>query len=148
MKTTKLYNVIFPIWMLYLFPVAWLVVLPGNFLVDSLVLLGALYALRVQDKKQIYKRYIVKAFFFGLLADLVGTAFLFLTALVFEVGGPMCDSPTVTVPAMLISAGCIFLSDYFITFRRMEKPLGRKLALIFAVATAPYTFLIPVSWFY
>ena len=37
-KEIKLYNVIFPIWMLILIPPLWLVVLPGNFLIDLLVL--------------------------------------------------------------------------------------------------------------
>ena len=148
MKQTKLYNVLFPVWMLFLFPITWLVVLPGNFLVDSIVLVAALYAMKLQDKKEIYKKHIVKVFLFGLLADAVGAAFLFLMTLVFELGGPMCDSPTVTIPAMLIAAGCIFLFDYFVSFRRMERGTRCRLALTFAIATAPYTFLIPSSWIY
>jgi len=40
---TKLYNVLFPIWMFYFLPtVVWLILLPGNFLIDSLVLLAAM----------------------------------------------------------------------------------------------------------
>ncbi len=38
-KDIKLYNVIFPFWMILLFPSVWFIVLPGNFIIDSLVLL-------------------------------------------------------------------------------------------------------------
>lgn len=36
-KDMKLYNVIFPIWMLFFLPPVRLVVLPANFVIDSLV---------------------------------------------------------------------------------------------------------------
>ena len=56
----KLYNVIFPFWMLILFPYFWLVIFPVNFIIDSLVLLVAMFALKIQDKKAYYKKHIVK----------------------------------------------------------------------------------------
>ena len=37
----KLYNILFPIWLLILMPTAWIAVLPVNFIVDSLVLVIA-----------------------------------------------------------------------------------------------------------
>ena len=48
-KQTKLYNVLFPVWMLMLFPQMWLMVLPGNFLIDSLVLVIAMYILKMAE---------------------------------------------------------------------------------------------------
>ena len=54
-KNVTLYNVIFPFWMLYLFPVMWLVIIPSNFLIDSLVLIISMFALKIADKKQFYK---------------------------------------------------------------------------------------------
>ncbi len=37
-KTVKLYNVMMPIWLMLLFPTyLWLLILPVNFLIDSLV---------------------------------------------------------------------------------------------------------------
>jgi len=42
-KDIKLYNILFPLWMLLLFPQAWLIVLPGNFIIDSLVFLISSY---------------------------------------------------------------------------------------------------------
>lgn len=143
----RLYNVLFPFWMLMLFPTVWLVVLPGNFLIDSLVLLIALRVLKIAERKAWYKRHILKIFAFGMMSDLVGAAFMLLMMLGFDVGH-MGDEPYLTIPALLISAALIFLSNYFVTFHKEEKSVRLKLALTFAIATAPYTFLVPSSWLY
>ena len=129
-----------------LFPITWLVVLPGNFLVDSLVLLVSLRVLKIADRKIWYKRYILPIFGFGMLADVIGAAYM----LGFVVLGlpRMGDEPWLTIPALLISAVLIVVFNYVITFRKVEKPLRLKLALIFAIVTAPYTFLVPSSWLY
>lgn len=145
-KDIKLYNVLFPFWMLLLFPVTWLIVIPGNFLIDSLVLLVSLSALKIADKKQWYKRYILKIFAFGMLSDIIGAAYMMLMV-VLEIGR-MGDEPYLTIPGLLIAAVMIFVLNYFVTFRKVEKSLRVKLALIFAVVTAPYTFLVPSSWLY
>lgn len=142
----KFYNVLFPFWMLMLFPVTWLIVIPGNFLIDSLVLLVSLAVLKIADKKQWYKRYILKIFAFGMLSDIIGAAYMMLMV-VLEIGR-MGDEPYLTIPGLLISAVMIFVFNYFVTFRMIEKSLRIKLALIFAVVTAPYTFLVPSSWLY
>lgn len=145
-KEIKLYNVLFPVWMLILFPQMWLIVLPGNFLIDTLVLLLGMYVLKITEKGVFYKQNILKVFLFGLLADLIGAA-LMLLMLVLNIS-VMGDEWYFTVPAILISAACIFMLNYHITFRAVDKQLRFKLALTFAVATAPYTFLIPTSWLY
>lgn len=146
-KQVRLYNVLFPFWMLMLFPITWLVVLPGNFLVDSLVLLISLRVLKMADRKLWYKRHILKIFTFGMLSDLVGAAYMLLMTTRFDVGN-MGDEPYLTLPAILLASTLIFLSNYYITFRKVEKPLRLKLALTFAIVTAPYTFLVPSSWLY
>ena len=146
-KQVRLYNVLFPFWMLMLFPITWLVVLPGNFLVDSLVLLISLRVLKIADRKLWYKRHILKIFTFGMLSDLVGAAYMLLMLSKFDIGY-MGDELYLTMPAILIAAALIFLSNYYITFRKVEKPLRFKLALTFAIVTAPYTFLVPTSWLY
>ena len=61
-NSVKLYNVLFPFWMLLLFPQMWLVILPGNFIIDSLVLIIGMSALKIADKKQWYKKHILKIF--------------------------------------------------------------------------------------
>ncbi len=146
-KDVKLCNVLFPFWMLLLFPQMWLIVLPGNFLIDSLVLLISMYALRIESKKQCYKSSILKIFVFGLLSDAVGSAYMFLMMVGFEIGH-MGDELYLTVPAILISAVLIFVLNYFVTFRKYIPKNRRALSLIFAALTAPYTFLVPSSWLY
>ena len=143
---TKLYNVLFPVWMLVLFPAVWIVVLPGNFIIDSLVLFLGMRVLNISDKKTFYKKSIFKIFCFGLLSDLIGSAMLFLfLALELVTRG---DELYVTIPAVLLSAAMIFVFNYFVTFKALPKEERLKLSLTFAVITAPYTFLIPTAWLY
>lgn len=142
----KLYNVLFPFWFLMLIPATWIIVLPGNFLIDSLVLIITMYCLHIDEKKKFYKKHIWKIFVFGLLSDLIGSALMF-GALLLE-WSTMGDELYITLPAMLISAACIYLFNYFITFRKDEQNIRLKMALTFAIATAPYTFLIPSSLLY
>ena len=147
MKNNKLYNVLFPIWLLLIFPAVWLIVIPGNFIIDSLVLIISMYLLKMHSKKIFYKRHILKIFIFGLLADVIGSAFLFLMCYVVELG-TVGDELYLTIPGVLMSALMIFLFNYFFTFRKISKKNRILFSLIFAVVTAPYTFLIPTSWLY
>lgn len=146
-KNVKLYNVLFPFWMLLLFPQVWIIVLPGNFIIDSLVLVISMFILKVADKKQWYKRHIIKIFLFGILSDIIGSAYMFLLTVAFGIG-QMGDELYLTLPALLISSALIFVLNYFVTFKKEDKLLRLKFALIFAIITAPYTFLIPSSWLY
>jgi len=146
-KDIKLYNVLFPFWMLLLFPQTWLIVLPGNFVIDSLVLIISMFLLKIPDKKQYYKRHILKIYGFGMLSDIVGSAYMLVLVIVFQVGR-MGDEPYLTVPALIISAVLIFVLNYFVTFKNTDKALRLKLSVIFAIATAPYTFLVPSNWLY
>ena len=143
----RIYNVLFPFWMLLLFPQMWLIVLPGNFIIDSAVLLISLAILKIPEKKQWYKKHILKIYAFGMLSDIIGSAFLLLMMIGFEVG-QMGDELYLTLPALFISAALIFVFNYFITFKKTDKKLRLKLALIFTIITAPYTFLVPSSWLY
>ena len=128
-------------------PWLWLIVLPGNFIIDSIVLTVSMAILKVADKKQWYKRYIFKIFGFGMIADIIGSAYMLLMMMVFEVG-TMGDELYLTLPALAISAILIFLFNYFFTFKKTDKSLRLKFSVIFAAVTAPYTFLVPSSWIY
>ncbi len=146
-RDIRLYNALFPLWMLLIFPLSWLVVLPGNFVIDSAVLLLSMLALKIADKKSWYKKHILKIYLFGLLADIIGSAYMILVASVFDIA-VLWDEWYLTVPGLLIAAALIFVFNYFVTFRKAEKGLRWKSALIFAVVTAPYTFLVPSRWLY
>ncbi|MBQ8276029.1 MAG: hypothetical protein IJZ02_05345 [Clostridia bacterium] len=156
-KEVRLYNALFPLWSLMFFPQVWLIVIPGNFIIDSIVLIISMAALKVADKKLCYKQHIWKIFGFGMLSDVIGSAYMILVMVVDGVLAiildkthlfRMGDEPLLTIPALIISAALIFVFNYFITFKKMDKPLRLKMSIIFAVVTAPYTFLIPSSWVY
>ena len=146
-KEVKLYNVLFPFWMLLLFPQLWLIVIPGNFIIDSIVLLVSMFLFKISDKKDFYKKNILKIFSFGMVSDIIGSAYMLIMMIGLQIGR-MGDELYLTLPALIISASCIFILNYFITFRNLSKGMRFKLALIFAIITAPYTFLVPSSWLY
>ena len=142
----KLYNILFPFWMLMLLPPLWLIILPGNFLIDSLVLIVSMYLLKLAGKKQLYKRWILPIFCFGLLSDMIGSAYMILM-LVWDLSST-AEEWHLTLPALILAGISIFLLNYFITFRKTDRPVRLKLALTFAIVTAPYTFMVPSSWLY
>ena len=125
----------------------WLVVLPGNFIIDSLVLLAGMFALHMEAVRKGYQKYILKVYIFGMLADLAGAAYMLLMLAGFDVGN-MGDEPYLTIPALVISAILIFVLNDCITFRKVDGKNRWLLSLILAVTTAPYTFLIPSDWLY
>ena len=147
-KDVKLYNVLFPVWMLLMFPFVWVLVIPGNFLIDSIVLLISMKALHIAEKKLFYKKHIVKIFIFGFLSDIIAAGIMLTLNLCFHIGGGLADEPSLTIPGVLIAAGIIFAFNYFITFKKDDKNIRLRMSLIFAIATAPYTFLIPSSLIY
>lgn len=82
-KNVTLYNMIVPVWLLMLFPLAWPIVLLGNFAVDSLVLCLGMRRLALADKRAFYRRHIWKIWGCGFLGDLPG-ALLMLTAMLIS----------------------------------------------------------------
>lgn len=141
-KDVTLYNALFPFWMiLLLHPVAWLFVLPGNFIIDSVVLLVATAILKIDGRKKFFWKNVWKVFLFGLLSDCIGAGSILLLSGIFKSYGTL-DDLYLTVPAVIIAAACIFVFNYFITFKSCDKSKKFKLALTFATVTAPYTFLV------
>lgn len=146
-KEIKLYNILFPIWFIILIPMSWLVILPGNFIIDSLVLLLTMKATRIVGRKEMYKKTILKIWLFGFISDIIGAAFLFVTIMGFELAIPGEDYLYLTI-AVLISAVFIFIFNYKVSFKGYDRATRFKMALSFAIFTAPYTFLIPLDWIY
>ena len=147
-RNIRLYNVMFPLWMILLIaPTVWIFVIPGNFIIDSIVLVMSLYAMKIADKRSFYKKSIVSVFLSGLLADFIGSLFAFCLIYFFELGS-MGDEFYITVPSLVISMCFIYILNYFISFKRVEGVNRRRLSLVFALVTAPYTFLVPSAWIY
>ena len=75
-KEVRLYNVLLPVWLLWIFPQVWLVILPGNLLIDCLVLTGALFVLKHRNKWAVVRKLWWKFWLLGFLADFVGVLWM------------------------------------------------------------------------
>lgn len=169
-KNVTLYNLIFPIWMLWLIPVTWLVVLPANFVIDLLVTLAAMKCLKVEQPWQKTKSVVVKVWLFGFASDFIGTALMFLSNLIdfgYEtalgkwwyqnITNAVAYDPFESVYAflwvavsVLLAGVCIYFFNQKFSFRNIEllPEQKRKIALVLAVVTAPYLFFLPTAWFF
>jgi hypothetical protein len=165
----KLYNVIFPIWLLWLFPITWIVILPANFVIDLLVVIVTLKFLKAENIKAIVKSIILKVWIFGFIADFIGTALMLLSSFIsFDYNTPfgqwwydnitdaVCYNPYKSIYAVVwvtacaaITAMAIYLFNYKLVLKKtgLEESQKKKLALSLAIFTAPYTFFIPTAWF-
>lgn len=167
MKGIKLYNVIFPIWLLLFFPPVILVTIVGNFIIDSLVICICYFAFKLSDNlalKTFYTGSIYKVWVFGFMSDLIGAAILFTTGILgdslgipYEIYSAINFDPfsnpvavAIIVLAMAVSALLIFLLNYKVTFKKLiaDRHMRLKLALAIAIVTMPWTFLLPTKWFY
>lgn len=166
-RSTKLYNVIFPIWLLAIFPLSWIIVLPANFAVDLLVVYVAMRVMKLTDIKQKIKPIILKVWIFGFASDIIGGIFMFLAMLMpmdnafgewwyNNVQNSVALNPFETIYGFLyvtvcvfISAACIYFFNYKISLRKaaLEIKQKKKISLILAAATAPYLFYLPTIWF-
>lgn len=155
-RQLRLYNVLFPIWMLFLWPGVWLILLPGNFLIDSLVLLLAMTALGYAGRKAVWKSAIFKVWGFGFAADLVGAGITLGLMLLLDRLVPQWNTflfpggQLLVLPGIVIAGVLIYLLNRRFSFRRTALTAEQihRLSLALAVFTAPYTMLIPSEWIY
>lgn len=163
-KKTKLYNVIFPIWLLWLFPITWLISLPANFVIDLLVVVLAMRHLKVENVKANAKKVILKVWIMGFLSDIVGSLGLLLANLLDQntewwnenIIIPINYSPFSSIWGFLWITACVILTGVIIYFINkcwclkkadLTEIQRKKVALALAVFTAPYLFYLPTEWF-
>ena len=140
LNETKLYDFIFPIWFMWLYPQLWIYILLGNFLIDSVIYVISMFILKMENKLKLYKEHIFPIFIFGLVSDFFGSIFiLILNAFGISVSG---DDYLLIAIAVLVSAILIFVFNYVGTFNELNKRDRLVLSLIFAIITAPYTFFL------
>lgn len=168
-KEVKLNNVIFPIWMMWIFPPLVFIALVGNFVIDSIVILAAFAIFKVVKSTglsmgQLYKKSILKVWIFGFLADIVGAIMLFVVMLILEsINGTndiiagICYNPLnnitgflIVVAAVALAVLLIWIFNYYIVFNRLieDSKIRMKVALTIAIVTMPWTYLIPTQWLY
>ena len=164
-RSIRLYNVLFPIWFLmYLYP-SWLplAVLAFNFAFDSLVLVLAARWQKIPETRRLWKQTILRVWLLGFAADILGALLNFAVYLGVAVLGSLGGAweqalygfwdpltfPGATVfaiPGAVLAGVLIYRFDRRFAFRRTGLPpqTVRRLCLVLAVATAPYTMLIPL----
>ena len=162
-------------YLLWAFPPLIIVLLPANFVLDSIVLMISLSAFHL-PKGTIYKRTIVAIWGFGFLADFIGSAFLFFvsrcicdfigTCSLFEESiqksavslsqaieyNPFSEvlAFLITLTAIAISGLCIYKFNAKWTFKDVDINTAHKkrIALVLAIVTAPYMLLLPSILFF
>ena len=157
-KQIKLYNLLFPIWLLIWFPLLWIILIPANYAIDYLVLHLSLKGNK--DQKTICGENTWKICLTGFFSDFVGSTLLFLVMLLGgenapqwlqEVGPALNMNPFRTIEAFLITTGTVAISavviylldGYVLRKAGLTKKQVRKSALYLAAFTAPYLFFIP-----
>ena len=162
-KEHRLYNVLFPVWLLIWIPSwLWLILIPANWLIDWLVLRFSLKRTGVEDYSQKAMKFSPKICLAGFLADFIGSGVLLgISLLTSDVSGQLSQAltlnPFMYLPAFLITCAAILLSSFCIYHfdRRilvkdtsLTKEQVHQAALTLAGITAPYLFLIPASLIY
>lgn len=157
-KEVRLYNIFFPLWYLVLFwpllvpslPV-FLLLLPINFAMDSLVLVVTTKCLHLEHKARLWGRSILPVWLLGFLCDFLGAALVGLLIWLIEgnLSGDSLFFPAATLyalPGVILSGVLIYTLNRFLSFRKsgLEKGQLHKLCLSLAVFTAPYLMMIPI----
>ncbi len=152
-RTIRLYNVMFPIWYFFFLPPVWLVMLPVNFLFDSLVLFGSARHQRLPEPRSLWKKHILPIWIIGFLSDIAGAGLTFLLFLLFVDTSPLNlgifpGSTLISIPGTILAGFLIYFLNRKLTFRHspLDPAVVHKLCLHLALFTAPYTMLIPLYW--
>lgn len=167
-KTVTLYNLLFPIWCLVWLPTPlWLIIIPGNYLIDRLVFTIASKKQNPELTKTFFRKHTWKLFLFGFLSDFIGSIMLlaallipvpegvgkvynqtpygkFMNALQFN---PFSYFPTLlyTLLAVGVAGLLIYVFDRGVLKRTgaFSQEQAHKIALAMAIFTAPYLYLVP-----
>ena len=157
-KELRLYNLMFPVWMLIWWPSPlWLGLIPLNYALDALVLHHSLPA--AMDRRAFRRRHAWKICLAGFLGDFLGSALLFAVyalapshALTYAIAYAPFSGPgafAVTFAAAALSAAAIFALDRWILRRAgLEPSAAVRAARNLALFTAPYLFFFPSGLLY
>ena len=153
MMQKRLYNILFPMWLFYLLPTGvWLIILPANFLIDSLVLYFGGRYLHIKILVKLWKRCIFRIWVIGFISDILGALLILAVALLVD---KICHewntfyfpgATLIAVPGVLLSAVSIFFFNRRFAFVNtdLDDRIINKLCWILAIFTAPYAMLIPL----
>ncbi|MDO4941795.1 MAG: hypothetical protein Q4E73_03010 [Lachnospiraceae bacterium] len=162
-KQVTLYNMLFPIWLIWMIPLTGIfpIVLIGNFVIDSLVIYFAMKFMKVEQIKENYKRSVLRIWIMGFLADVIGMLpMLFLMfnsndEIYESIGYYVCYNPLknpagffFVIVCIVLAGICIYGFNKKIALKKTSLNLEqkKKAAIAMAVITAPYLYLLPFEW--
>ncbi|MEA4823630.1 MAG: hypothetical protein VB111_05885 [Clostridiaceae bacterium] len=147
-----------PIWFIVAAPIMWLIVLPVNFIIDSVVLWLASKVFSVGDFKSFYKKTILKVWLVGFAAQLIGSLFLFMSQGYFGewwyeyITTPVALNPLDNLYSLLftllgvcVSGGAAYFFNRKFSFKNLpltDKVL-RSVGLTLALMTLPMMYFLP-----
>lgn len=163
-QNTTLYNIVFPVWLLFAMPQFWIVALPANWIIDFLVIFVTARRLTMDSPGKFALKSVWLTWLAGFFADAAGGIIM----LYDDFAGPSTKTPfgewfnsTVgraiynpfdnvfaflwTLLSVLVSAVLIYLLNRSIYLHdaNLEPIKAKKIALSLAVFTAPYLFFVP-----
>lgn len=152
-SSVRLYNVLFPIWAFWLWPSPlWLILLAGNFAIDSLVVCLAAGG---GQRARVWRGSILRVWLLGYACDLVGAA---VCALVMLGADALIPPDTmyplllfpwnvfIALPGVAVAGVLLYFANRRWSFSRCGLDAARvhRLSLALALFTAPWTMLIPI----
>lgn len=153
LNTVRIYNMLFPMWLFFLFPSPiWLLILPGNFLIDSAVIWFTLRASHKDSIKYIWKKSILRVWLVGFFCDIIGALLILGIYLLTGELFPQWDifhfpgTTIISIPGVILAGVLIYFINRKVSFVYTDLSEGQKKYLAFSIAlyTAPYLMLVPL----
>lgn len=154
---------VYPLWIYILSPVSWIVIMPYKFMMVSIALLVCARSYDLNRNVRFYKKNIGWSFVISVAGNLAATLLLYCTQPYFGekwyeyMTSAVAYNPFDNVWSMLYVIAAVALT-VFLSFCAYSKALFpktirdallcRKVALIVAVFTAPYLYLVPTQYLY
>lgn len=147
-QNKRLYDLIFPFFMIGIFPPILFIVLPGNYIVDGLVIFIVLRLNKIKIQKAHWE-FLTKMWAIGLLVDLAGMIALFLTVGDGPNSYTIWNDSVTSLGFLVVVIGCGILigrANYSVSKKYVsERRVSWYIGLSMGILTAPWTFLIPTS---
>lgn len=143
-------DIIFPVFMFYFYPPLLGIAAAVTLIIDAVVFIAVLCFFQIRLKNKLGM--LLKLWLIGLAADISGSLFLSLAQYIprlspnyFTIYSSACA--IILIASAIVLAGLInYFLDRLVLKRTLYPSQARQIALIFAIFTAPYAYLIPANW--
>ncbi len=151
-KSIKLYDIVFPLWVFFLFPLTMPIALALNFFVDSLVFYIAARFLKLENKGFVWRKSILKIWLLGFLSDIIGALLNLVLYFIIafnpyeHIHNVFLAFTLISIPGIILAGYLIYLfgKKFYFSKTNLSDEQIKKLSLTFAIFTAPYLMMIQV----